>query len=411
MSLFFSECRHVLKSYIYYVFIAVILLFYISQVGNFTTADLQELLSPPVRLDDEVHPAPYGWKRSDPSRETINSAVTNLYREYSRNSYSTYPFGFHKNVKLNANEQEQVRVVLEELTDHSVSELDVFWIAREATWLPVNENITMERFSELMAKLDELLGGGSAYGREGLARISLVPKTYEEVVEEWEYMVHKDLITNGLARRFCDYLGIVLGIFPIFVAVFMAIKDRRTRMEQAVYSRQASSAKIVISRYFALVIMMILPVILLGLKETVVALYFGTSNSYPVDAFAFGRYIFWWLVPTLMFVTALAIFLTYLTDTPVAIVVGLVLWLFNLNSIRLTGDYPVWGLFVRHNSLLEANLILENYGAIWANRLTISGLALFFILTTVYVYTMKRGGRLDLVSTLRKPLGSSKGEL
>ena len=50
-----------------------------------------------------------------------------------------------------------------------------------------------------------------------------------------------------------------------------------------------------------------------------------------------------------MFVTAIGIFLTILTDTAAAIAVQLFIWFLNINSIDLTGDYPMFGLLIRHN--------------------------------------------------------------
>ena len=53
MSLFFKECKNILKSYIYYVFIAVVVLFYISQMGMAVPKDLEKMFSPPKKVSIE----------------------------------------------------------------------------------------------------------------------------------------------------------------------------------------------------------------------------------------------------------------------------------------------------------------------------------------------------------------------
>ena len=410
MRLFFKECRNILKTYIYYIFIVVAVLFYISQMGITTSEDLKTLLSPPPKIDMEIHYAPYGEKESIPSKEMIPKTVDNLYREYKENSYVAYPLGFYKIVKLDDSEIKKIELFLEEITGKTIEELNLLWENTNFASLPVNEDITLERFRELMASIDKLLGGGSAYGEDFIDRFTRIPVTYEEAVEEYEYMIQNDKLTNGYARLFCDYMGIVMGIFPIFVVVFTSIKDRRSKMEELVYFRETSSLKLVLSRYFSLVFMMMLPIIILGIKETITFTSFANSENLSIDLFAFVKYIVWWILPTLMIVTAIGMFLTTLTDTPVAIAVELFIWFFSINNIQLTGDYPLLGLFIRHNNRGKGMLIVENFSKIMTNRLVIAGLALLIVIVTVFIYEQKRRGKLDIRRKMGKWFSFNKNK-
>ncbi|AFS79747.1 ABC transporter permease protein [Gottschalkia acidurici 9a] len=409
MSLFFRECRNILKSYIYYAFIVVVLLFYISQMGFTTKEDLKEMISPPVKKDMQSHYAPYGLKKVSPSKDMIPEAVDKLYGEYKDNSYVTYPLGIYKRVKLNDSEIKRIEPIIEEIAGQSIEELEQIWENNSYDTFPVDENIRLERFYELMEKVGEVLGVGLSYKQDVIDRFTRVPITYEEAVQEYEHMVENNKFKyefpswmNGYARLFCDYIGIVMGIFPIFVAVFMSIKDNRSKMSALVYSRSASSSKIVLSRYFSLIFMMILPVIAIGIKETTTFMVFANNQNFNIDAFAFIKYIAWWIIPTIMIVTAVGILLTTLTDTPVAILVGLIMWCFSVASIELTGDYPLLGLFIRHNSENEGTLIIENFSEIMLNRVAITGFALLIVIATVFIYEQKRRGKLDISSKIGK---------
>lgn len=396
MSLFFKECKNISKSYIYYVFIGAVLLFYISQMGVIKPENLQTLFSPPKQIDMETNYAPYGEKKSEPSKAIIPKAITHLYREYKDNIFITYPLGFYKKVRLNESEIKKIEQVLEEVTGKTMEEISFQWDNTDISELPISESITIERFYELMESTDKLLGGGSSYREENIAWLTRVPITYEEAMEEYKYTIEKDKLSNGCARLFCDYIGIIIGIFPIFVAVFMTSKDNKTKMDSLIYSRKTSSLKIVLSRYFALNFMMLIPIIALGIKETIIFIIFANSQNLSIDLLAFIKYIIWWILPTLMVVTAIGMFLTILTDKPIAIAVGLFMWFLNLMNIELIGDYPLLGLFIRHNNHGKGILIAENYNSIMLNRLLITGIAFILVLATIFVFERKRRGKLDI---------------
>lgn len=414
MSLFLKECKNILKSYIYYVFIAVVVLFYISQMGMAVPKDLEKMFSPPKEISIEEVYAPYGERKSEPSKAMIPKVSAELYREYKDNSYGTYPVGIYKKVKLNIDETKKIELVLEEITGRTIKELDEMWDSNKSSEPLHNQNITFERFQELMINTDEILGGGSDYGESFIGRFARVPITYEEAMEDYEYTINKDRLTSFYARLFCDYIGIIIGIFPIFVAVFMSIKDKKTKMYGLVYSRNTSSLKLIFSRYFALVFMMIIPVMALGIKETIVFILYANSNNLSIDMFAFIKYIIWWIMPTLMMVTSMGMFLTILTDTPLVILAGLFTWFFNLSHIKLSGDYPLMGLFIRHNigrgGALAGALIEENLIKIMANRLLITGISLFIVVATSYIYEKKRSGKLDIGTKVGKSFRFSKSK-
>ena len=65
--------------------------------------------------------------------------------------------------------------------------------------------------------------------------------------------------------------------------------------------------------------MMILPVLILGMKDLLPLIFFAKDKGISIDNLAFIKYTLWWILPTLMIVTAGGMSITILTDTPVAI--------------------------------------------------------------------------------------------
>jgi ABC-type transport system involved in multi-copper enzyme maturation permease subunit len=408
MSLFLKECRKILKSFIYYIFIGVTLLFYSSQMGMTDLEVATQYSSPPEKVDinqyfSENHRYPYGLKNGGLSIEAVPSITSKLYFEYKENKYVTYPFGFAKSIKLNDNKAKVIESALTEITGQNIESLNN--IHRENFRSPnfsISSSLTMSRFNEIMEEVDNLLGGGSAYSKKFLSQLTRVPVTYEEATQNYEYLLNEDKLTNGYARLFSDYIGIVIGIFPIFAAVSMILKDKRSKMNELIYSRNTSSIKIVLSRYFSLVVMMIVPVFLISFEPLIAFIKLSLIENISIDAFAFIKYILWWILPTLMLVTAIGVFLTTLTDSTIAIAVQLFIWFLSVNTISLTGDYPRFGLLIRHNDSQMGELIRDNAKLITTNRIVVTIIALLLVIITAYIYEQKRRGKLDFNTEFRK---------
>ncbi|MGX9755287.1 ABC transporter permease [Clostridioides difficile] len=422
MNLFIKECKNILKSTVYYVFIVVLVVFYISQLGSSVSEDVSKNtpnegnpLVAPQRVEniDEYYlkhnQYPYGQKESLKSDKVIPSATISLIREYQENLYIAYPVGIAKHIKLDESNTKIIEKYIEEITGSSIDEVNSIWKSGEN--IEVNSKLSFERFQEIMQSVDKILGGGSAYSIDKLQRFGTIPVTYEEAMQDYNYTIQNDKVTNGYARIFCDYIGIILSIFPVFVAVFMSMKDRRSRMSEIVYSKQASTSKIILSRYFALVFMMMLPVLILGIKELLPLISFAGDEGISIDNLAFIKYTLWWLLPTLMIVTAIGMSLTVLTDTPVAIIVQLIWWFYSINSIGLKGDYPSMGLMIRHNNVLNGTIIAENFNAIMSNRLLMGLGALIIVLITIFLYEQKRRGNLNVGSKFSKLFSFNKRKL
>lgn len=415
MSLFLLECKKILKSYIYFAFIGVMVLFYAAQMGTPDMEAVKKYSSPPEKTDvtayyTKYNKYPYGVKKAEVSLNTVPQMIKKLYNEFKVNEYMTYPMGFLKNVKLNETKQKEVEKILVEISGESISKLDVI---NNANYMnpsfPINSSLTIERFKEVMWQLDNLLGGGSSYSKKSMEKASTVPVTFEEAVQNYEFLLKKDKITGGYARLFCDYTGIVLAIFPIFVVVSAVMKDKRSKMEELIFCRRISSVKLIFTRYSAMVFMMILPVVIMSFVPLIAFMRYSSQNI-VIDNLAFVKYILWWLLPTLMFVTALGVAVTTITNNPIAIALQLFLWFINLANTELTGDYPIWTLIIRHNDSEMGSLVMKHADAITMNRIVILIASFLLIAFTSYIYGQKRRGKLGFKREYRKLVSFSESK-
>ncbi len=281
-----------LKSLTYYVLIAVLVFFYGTQMGSFAE------LNKSVEGREET----YGTKPSEDKNKVMEVTLAMLADDYEYNEYKAYPVGFYKKVILNEKKQEKIHQILRECTgleegyadavqqtvhpETADAALVVMAGAGEGR-LAAAPSLTYERFLELMGQVDELLGGGSDYDPETVEGNAVDPLTYEEAMAAYEMTLNTDRITRGYARLFCDYMGIVLSLLPVFLAVTRGIRDRRAQVSEVIYIRKVSSAAVVLSRYLAAVVMIGIPVLLLSIMPLFQCIYFGKPLG------GAGEWMFW----------------------------------------------------------------------------------------------------------------------
>lgn len=457
---FGKECRQIAKSLTFWLFIALILLMYFSQIGT----DVNSLNNPVEPVAGQEN---YGSKTAENPETIMPLATQNLLSEYRSNSYVCYPLGFYKTVRLNGADQAKVAAVLGELTgrdpasfggaspagdgsftiggggdgqglsieggegkvtvqfpDGTASEYSAGEAPQEyqdalgenaptpPTGEKVEVQVTYERFLELMAQVDGLIGGRSSYDRDSMVgQFGFVPKTYEDALTEYQNFTEKDGVFGAYARLFSDYLGIVLSILPAFVAASLFLRDRRARMQELVYTRRASSAAVIGARFAALVVLLLVPVLLLSLVPLLQLLPIWGGRGLPLDYLAFAKYTFAWLAPSVLVSASLGMLLTVLTDTPVAVLVQAVWWFFDINNSSFgPQNGSVFQLAIRHNSLRRYEDFAANLSWITWNRIGYTLLALSLVALTVWLYEQKRRGKLDVGGKIHRLAAGFRGK-
>lgn len=410
--LFLKECKKTICSLTFVLYIVVVFAMYVSQ---FTTE-----LDSPIR-----RPSPedgyYGSIVKEVPEVLMPAAVESLISEYLAGSYTAYPFMFYKKVKLKESDTEKIAGIIEELTDITRSELDHFTeyeaggyygqtdengnmvMGYKEAVLPayhLSENISYEHFKELMTQADEIIGKGSMYGDKYLVNFSRIPMTYEDALAEYEELMDEHHIAKGYVRLYCDYLGIDLAIMPVFVCVGFWQMDKRSRMEQLIYSRKVSSAKLIITRYLALVCCMVVPVALTFFHAMI-----GLHNLYPEKNLYFGEAAglsVMWLLPSIMIVVSVSALISELLSPLLAIFVQGVWWYAALGKNELTGSITKYTLVIRHNNLGKTRLFEEKIQDFVWNRTGYFILSLILVGLVMLVYEKARKGNYDWKRNLWK---------
>ena len=399
--LFFKECKKIVFSLAFVIYCIVVLAFYFTQFRS----DTRTPLTKPVSGAES-----YGDIAKEIPEILMPAAIESLVGEYLSDGYAAYPYGFYKSVRLKEKDKARMAEIIAEISGIPQDELDSFedfqqggyymdenvYVVYQEPNIPeitIPTTMTYEHFRELMQEADQIIGGGSKYSDSFIVEnFSLVPKTYEDALAEYEYFTSEDKITGAYARLFCDYLGIFLAIMPVFAAVALTGLDKRSRMEQLVYSRKISSAKLIFTRYFALISVMVIPVLL-----TTFEAYVAVKNIYPdneLDSTAFLRYTVFWLIPNIMTAAAVGMLITELASALLAIFVQGVWWFASVmaGSGGLDGNIGKFTFVMRHNDLLKADVFNAEWSNIVFNRIFFSAVSILAVTLTVLIYEMKRRG-------------------
>lgn len=394
--LFMKECSQTAKSLTYWLLVIIMVLFFASQMGQM---DMEK--APEKGLED------YGVKPSKDKNIIMSATLGMLAGEYAEGRYTTYPIGFVKSVTLGKEEEAKVGEILKEATGLDKEEIeekiDEFYensggIITSRPVLEPLESLSYGRFEEIMQEVDDMLGGGSSYALDSLGDNGSEPKTYEDAVKEYEELVQKDGYTGGYARLFSDYMVIILGILPVFLAVTRELRDRRANMQELIYVRRSSSMTIIASRYLSMVVMILIPVFALSIQPLASCVTYAKTAGISVDYLAFAKYIAGWLLPTVMVVTALGILLTELTDTALAVLVQGAWWFVSIfmGAKTMDGGRYGWNLIPRHNTILNYSGYQEGFSQLLSNRILYASLAVIAVSVTAWIYSQKRKGRMNI---------------
>ncbi len=401
--LFFKECKKIIFSIAFLIYCAVMILFYFTQFHNDCSGPIDK-----PHQDNMINYNPYGSIIKEDPEIVMPNAIEGLINEYLRGNFKAYPFGFYKSVRLKEKQKNQVAEIIFELSGITPEELNSFEDYAEGGYLvdengqvtyqeaktlefDIPENLTYERFRELMREVDKIIGGGSDYCDEFiLGNFSLVPKTYEDALAEYEEIMQEDNLIKGYARLYCDYTGIFLSILPIFVVVSFLNQDKKSRMQDLIYSRPISSVKLIFTRYFALVICLLLPIILTTFLADA-----RVNNIYPdknLNHFVMYQYMLGWLLPNIMIVSAVGMLIANYSGLLAIFAQGA--WWFHsaLATGNLTGSIGKFTLVMRHNNLMEQDVFYAQWNNIIFNRIFFTVLAIVIIIFTVFIYELKRKG-------------------
>lgn len=343
MSLLFKECKLILKNITYYVIAIYMIGCVLFQVGEF-----------PVNKPNPEDKTTFGYIHTDDKVLIMNDVTKELELEYEENHYNTYPIGFIKVVNLEGEDKEKVSEILEEINSGK---------------LDINNEDNFDEFLNRMNTVSQIIGKGCKY--------------------------EEDHVSAAVARYFCDYAVITASIMPVFLAVSVALRDKKAKSKQVIYSSRTSSISIVLARYLSVVIMLLIPVIIAAIFQDTQCIYYAKGHGIEPEYTAFFKGIFGWIMPSIMISSAVGFLFTELFKGVWAIFIQLAWWFISLLSNKqLVGGIGL-NLMPRFNTLGARDVYLSIYNELVINRLVYTFASIVLVIITIYIYNLRREGRFN----------------
>lgn len=402
--IFKLEFKRIIKNPLFYILGILIISFAISNMGFDINPD--KIVKPTIEQGS------YGTYPSTDMEIIKPKAVESLISEYMNNRYTTYPYGFYKSVRLSDEKDEQIGKIISALTGETFETIEKakthdinpsYPPDVEIKSIGIRTDLSNEEFKELMETADTTIGKGSHYGEMYLiGTFGVAERDYDGALEEYNLIIEEDRISGAYARYFSDYIGIVLGMIPVFLAVGIWYLDKSSKSQYILYVRQIKSKDIVWGRYLAMVISLSILILAMASYYNIkVIKHFGIED---IDILAYYKYTIIWLIPTMMISLAVGTLLTIVTDSPVGVVVQLVWFFLDISSKfeSMQGGGYGMSLMLRHNTVGNTSGYLNNVNQILVNRIIYVIVALVMVLISEKIYDKKRVGKLGGVNVLRK---------
>lgn len=386
MNLIAFEVRQWLKRPILYAACLVIALFVITQIGDsfFTEAFSWPETPRPELEAAENQLAPYGYRIDTSAISQMQGLAREVYLAAHGNPVSMPALGgfINRQVQLSDAQRLAAQSAFLDLTGVAYDTLNYY-----------DDFPTKLPYDAFMLRVDALNAemGGGFFVPNPLVDGDVVPKTYEEALADYDTMLREDRYTRAMARYYCDYMGIALGIFPVFLAAFSLAHDKRSGAAEAIGSRPISGVHYVLVKYLGTVIPLCLFVMLVACLPTIGAVLLR-GQGHNADVFSYLTYSVTWLFPTVLAVSALSMFVAEIFGSGIVAIPAVIGW-WMLSVPRFHGPYPIYLSIIRFNST-------DAMDAAWAaqiaaNRMSITILAALLVLFTGLLFERKRarGGR------------------
>lgn len=442
-----------MRSALYWVLVLTLLAVTLFQYQPSVESELQRT-SDPASVFYIASNGEYADERSSVPDEAMKrtmmiKATKLLIYNYRDNRYQYYPFGYVKEKTMSAREQAKILQYLMELTglderelagtkdgagDTNIGDIPISgggafvlepgkgstnengqFVIRPDEWqyVPSDDTssetpsqlsdsleiqVSFERFREIMEEVNRLIGRNSYFSWTMLKLYYFGNDMEDAPITERQHreFYEDDRVTGAFARYHCDNISLRMLFLPAFVIVDLMLRDKRRKMQGLTYPRTISGAKLICTRYAAAVCMTMLPILILPVKSLFMLMRYCGSIGVQADALAFVKYIFAWILPTVLLIMAVSLAVTTLLENYAAILLTGLIWLIGKPTVDKLdgGNYDLFDLVIRHNTLKGYGRMMENIQMLALNRIVISVAALALVGLAVLVYNMKRKGGL-----------------
>jgi hypothetical protein len=313
-------------------------------------------------------------------KEIMNTVLANLKRIQSSGQVLKYGLIINKTENISSSEKEAIEKEIADTED----------IIDKSNKEEIIKSEAVNKVLQIGEQVDSLLGGSTLLSQKNRSFLLTSRESYKESSRIWEMILYKDKFTNAAGRLFADYMGIAAGFLPAFLAAFYLRRESASQMHEIIYNKNISSFKYIASKFLALFTLLSLVFILLASCSTIMYYYICKYNNYTFEVLSFFKYTAFWILPTVLFTISFSLFIVTVFERPlVAVALQLILWL--ISVLPKPGEYGLYRIFIRFNSLGGYESYIKYFYNIAVNRVFYMFISCILLAFSVYIFDRKRG--------------------
>ena len=367
-----NEIRYQFKNLTIYLFFIVLLLMFISQMGIPKASDL---------LKDTQKDTFYKVMDIKDDNKKIEQMYMFLNNDYENGfvKKNMFMFSYYKNIN---NEQK----------GYLKDAIDKIYSFDENNNMQIN--VTYDEYKKILINLDSKLKGHTIYKEPeeyGIYNEKTSSKVGDKIYTE---VMEKDKFTNAYGRLFADYMGITAGFLPMFLSFFIFIREKRKKDYKNNYKDKISFPKYIFGKYLGICMSIMACYFVIATYITLSYLKYSHDVNINIDLGAVYKYTLLWLGPTVLFTTALGIFMAvFFKKIIMPVLIQIVLWSFSVTP--LAGEYSLSHFIIRFNTFGEYGSYIKWRPEIIQNRIFFILMSLVLVIISAEIYNNGKLGSLN----------------
>jgi hypothetical protein len=344
--------------------------------------------------------------------ETIKYGYGKLLTSYIQNQYEMVG---NTAARLTPRKQTQIEKILQEMaggqftSDVEINTFDMPGFGNHST-ISLDDyifDISLAEYYKYLIRAGHIIGRNSLFMYPETFYVRSDLGTYEQALEHYYNTTLEEIkenrLSGGTSRLFGTFMGIPIAVLPVFMAIFSVHKDKK--INELIFSKSIKSYKYICIKFASISIVCFLPILILAVISPFYLQWFISpheiSEIIQLDYFAYIKVSVIWILPTLLFIVALSILISYLVNPLLALILPVLM----MTSIIITpfiGAYGLNAIFISFPRVLMNDLFDLYRNQIYINRMfyiLLSGILTTF---TVLVYDMKRKAVLFDIKSVKK---------
>ncbi|WP_026894690.1 ABC transporter permease [Clostridiisalibacter paucivorans] len=344
------------------------------KLGRNSIYDIKRLSEEECMDDLILH---YGYKDIKDPNEKIDAIYDYMTNILATGRYIEIGIFSSEYEDLSNTQRKAIEIAMERISSNGIDEFD-----------NLNTNIKYNEIERILDDLNNKMGGNTEFAKNERKYIYRKRLSYEDAEKRFGEIINKDKITNAYARYFSDYMGLTAGFYAIFIAAFLFSKRQRQKMDALINRDKTSIKTVILSKYIGVCICILLCYVLVATHATYRFYLISSNFNYTVDLFAFYKYIFIWVLPTVMFTIAIGMLLSIVLNRPILTIIiqGI---LYGVSVLPLKGDYGLSKFMIRFNVLGYYEDYIKWQPQIIRNRIFYTVLSIGIVIFTIYIWNKR----------------------